>query len=142
MQIITNMINLCQTCQISKPENHTVKLPFEKADTPKEPRIHYHMDIWEPESGESYLTCIDKFSKYAITEPIENRNHVTLLNAMLKIFNYMGKPKIITVDNEGALKSEYFSKFLEENNIQTHFTTPHRHTGNSDIERLHATLNT
>lgn len=139
--IISNIINNCEICQISKPENHPVRLPFEKTDTPKKPMVHFHMDLWEPDSNERYLTCIDKFSKYASAEQIPDKNQLTIMNAMLKTFNHMGKPELITVDNESALQTEFYKEFLRENNIQIHFSTPYRKTGNSDVEKLHATLN-
>lgn len=42
------------------------------------------------------------------------------------------------MDNE--FKSEHLVKFLNDKNIDVHWTKPNSHTGNSDVERVHSTL--
>lgn len=84
---------------------------------------------------------IDKFTKYAMIEEIPDRSTLTLIKAYLKLFILMKKPKQIILDNEKGFRSPLFTDFLEKQNIQYHFTTPNRHTGNSDIERFHGSMN-
>ena len=138
---ITKLINNCNTCAISKVDRQPLKLPFELTQTPNKPRQSFYMDIWFSGNDKKFLTCIDKFSKFAAIEPIETREWKSLLNASIRIFHYLGSPKHVTFDNEGGLKSLQFLTFLTEKNIAYHTTTSNRHTGNSDIERLHGTLN-
>lgn len=44
-------------------------------------------------------------------------------------------------DNDSCILHSAVNLFLKEENIETHATTPYMKTGNSDIERLHGTLN-
>lgn len=137
---ITKFINNCVTCNF-KIERNPIKLPFEKTETPLGPHEHYHMDIWFLNRNIKYLTMIDKFSKYAMIEEISDSTSLQIIRALTKIFIIMKKPKKITLDNESSFKTSVMNDFFEKKNIETHFTTPHRHTGNSDIERFHGTLN-
>lgn len=99
------------------------------------------MDIWFLDRNTKYLTMIDKFSKYAMMEEISDSTSLQIIKALIRIFLVMKQPKMITLDNEASFKTSVMSDFFEKKHIETHFTTPHRHTGNSDIERFHGTLN-
>lgn len=138
--LINKIINNCSTC-MAKAERNPIKLPYEKTETPKSPNEHYHIDIWFVNKKEKYISCIDKFSKFAAIEPIKTKTYVDVINALTRIFSYMKKPNKITLDNENAFVSETFKNFLENNNIIIHYCTANRHTGNSDVERLHSSLN-
>ena len=137
---ITKFINNCHICNF-KHERNPIKLPLEKTETPTGPFQIYHSDIWYINNNQMYVTMIDKFTKYAMIEEIPERTTLTLIKAYLKLFLLMKKPNKIILDNEGGFRSPLFTDFLEKQNIEYHFTTPNRHTGNSDVERLHGTLN-
>lgn len=136
---ITKFINNCFICN-TKVERRPIKLPFEKTETPRTTHEHYHMDIWILERGKMYMTMIDKFSKFAQIMELEDRTTLALIKATIQLFAVMGKPKRLTTDNETGFKSELYQDFLEKNSVAIHYATANRHTGNSDIERLHATL--
>lgn len=137
---ITKVINNCDICNY-KIERRPLKLPFEKTETPSSPHEIYHTDIWYMDSKNSYITLIDKFSKYALIQKIEERTPLNLIKHFTILFNLMKTPKKLILDNEPGFTSSLFKDFLERNNIEFHFTTPYRHTGNSDIERFHSNLN-
>lgn len=137
---ITKFINNCHICNF-KHERRPIKLPFENTETPTGPFQIYHSDIWFINNNQMYVTMMDKFTKYAMIEEIHERTTLTLIKAFLKLFILMKKPEKIVLDNESGFKSSLFTDFLDKQNIQYHFTTPNRHTGNSDIERLHGSLN-
>ena len=139
--IISRFINNCTICSQAKHERHPIKIPYKITETPSGPYEHYHIDIWHLNSQEYYLTCIDKFSKFASYKKLENKNFTHIINALEKLFNTMPKPKLITHDNEASMSTLLFKQYLKDKEIATHVTTAHRHTGNSDIERFHETLN-
>lgn len=140
-ELITQVINTCKVCLLAKHERNPIKIPFHKTDTPKEPFQHYHIDVWFMSNSEYYITCIDKFSKYASYEKIEDKTFPKIIDGLEKLFITMPKPKLITHDNESAMITLLFKRYLEEKGIDEHLTIAHRHTGNADIERLHETLN-
>ena len=83
----------------------------------------------------------DKFSKYALIQKIDEKTPLNFIKYFTIMFNLMKKPKKLIVDNEPGFISALFKDFLEKQNVEIHFTTPYRHTGNSDIERFHSSLN-
>lgn len=86
-----------------------------------------------------YLTTIDKLTKYATVHNIKDRTWISLLNAIKHRIQNLGKPNKIIADNEFDIIS--IKQFLNENEIDLYLTTPNHKTGNSDVERLHQTLN-
>lgn len=138
--IITKITNNCDLCNL-KIERNPIKLPYEKTETPNGPHIHYHIDIWILPNNNKYLTCIDKFSKFASAEKVKSKNQKDILNALEKTFSYMSHPERITLDNDPTFKTYSIKNYFQEKQILTHFSTPYRHTGNSDVERLHSTFN-
>lgn len=137
---ITKYTNNCETCNL-KIERNPIKIPYEKTPTPSESHKHYHIDIWILPKHVRYLTCIDKFSKFAAIEELRSKNQTDVARALQKIFTYLPVPEKLTLDNDPTFKTYTVEQIFKERKIETHFCTPYRHTGNSDIERLHSTLN-
>lgn len=137
---IAKVINNCHTCQIGKYERRPAKIPFNKPPIPEKPHETAHMDIWFLDKNHFFLTLIDKFSKFAQAIALKSRNWVDIKSALNQYFATSGKPKLIITDNESSFKSN-LENFLQNENVALHFTTPGLKTGNSDVERLHNTLN-
>lgn len=137
---INAIINECEICQLTKYERNPVKLTMRKTLTPTNSGQIVSMDIWIKQTNEMYLSAIDRFSKYVMMEKIESRNTTDVLKSAIKILNVLGYPKVLIVDNEGAFENFRFTKYLRDRGTKIHYTTPERHTGNSDIERFHNTL--
>lgn len=53
----------------------------------------------------------------------------------------MGTPRLLITDHEKAMQTESIKNFLDQNNVSLHLGTPDNKTSNSDVERLHNTLN-
>lgn len=138
---ITQVINNCYICSIAKYERKPLKLPFRITETPSFKNEIIHMDIWFLKKGKPYLTFIDKLSKYAQVIPIKSRNWLDIEKGIKQYIGIIGKPKRIITDNERSFGSINCKSYFENNNIELHLTTPQLHTGNSDIERFHNTLN-
>ena len=137
---ITKFINNCIICKY-KYERKPIKLPYEKTETPLGPHLVYHADIWFPSAGLPHLTVIDKFTKYAFVEEIPDRNSLSVLKALTKIFVIMKTPKKLITDNDPGFSNGIITDYLEKKGVELHLTTPYRHTGNSDIEIFHRNLN-
>ena len=136
---ISKIINNCQTFQLGKYDRNPIKEPFKARPFPSGLHEQICVDIWYLEKGCKYITAVDRFSKYAAAVPLKSKNwpHVKMaVETIITIFN----SKLIIINNESTLKLN-LENFLWTYNIEAIFTTPNSHTGNSDIERFHNTLN-
>ncbi|XP_055850313.1 uncharacterized protein LOC129914890 [Episyrphus balteatus] len=115
-----------------------LRMPF-GLHTPTRHNDIVHVDIWFPMRNVMYLTTIDKLTKYATADLLEDRTWISITKALKTRMQYLGKPKLIVTDNE--LDTVSIRQFLTSYDIQLHVTTPYLKTGNADIERLHSTFN-
>ncbi|CAD7078361.1 unnamed protein product [Hermetia illucens] len=132
--LITETINQCETCKLAKYERNPVKLPFKETETCNGPRETFSMDIWMPTTGVNYVSCIDRFSKYATLIKIKDRSWLSAKEAMFQVINIMGKPKKLIVDQDACFKN-----FLTKEKVKVHIVSSK--TGLADIERFHGTMN-
>lgn len=114
--------------------------PLRITETPNKQRQHHHLDIVYLDNKQTYITCTDKFSKFAAIANIRSRNWTVILKGIKRTFATMVKPSKLTFDNEPGFKQSRVRQYFLENQIQTKYTTPGYHTGNSDVERLYNTL--
>lgn len=64
-----------------------------------------HVDIYSTDQ-KYFLTYIDKFSKFAIDQPIRSRAIVDIKAPLLQLLNVLPKTKTIYCDNERSLNSQ------------------------------------
>lgn len=141
LNAITKFINNCPTCILAKHDRQPPKLFFEITESPHKINDIIHMDIWFPYRNIMYLTTIDKFSKYATIHRLKDRTWISILKAIKERIMYLGKMRKLVSDNEKCITHGLVEQFLNENKIEFHKTTAGNKTGNSDVERLHGTLN-
>lgn len=134
-------INNCNICNTSKCERNPYKPEYKLTETSKKPNDILHIDIWIGNRQSMYLTVIDKFTKHVTMHKLRSRSWIDLLGAMKNRIATMGTPKKIVIDGEPGFTVVKLKEYFKENNIEVHTTTAQKHTGNSDIERYHATLN-
>lgn len=134
---INKITNNCDTCCRGKYDRKPIKAKFHKTEIPNDKNQIIHMDIYT-NTGNKFITFIDKFSKFAVAYPIGHSNHTAIIQKLRLYFNHK-KPKKIIADN--GFKDVNIADFLREEEIEIHLAKPHSHTGNSDVERLHNTLN-
>lgn len=140
-QKIHKFINNCDICNIAKHDRSPIKTPLKITNMPSNFNDIIHIDIWFPSRNIMYVTMIDKFSKHATLYKIENRNWIAILDCLKRRIMDFGPMKEIVFDNDSCILHNLVIQFLKENNIKHHTTTAGIKTGNSDIERLHGTLN-
>lgn len=136
---ITRFINMCKLCQKSKYERHPYKMKFKFTQIPSKPLEIVHLDIFIMRN-KLYLTFCDKFSRLAIAIPIKTRNHVHIIQAFSKFITMLGKPITLVMDSEASFTSAAMREFLEENQIEYHFTSLGQSSSNGVVEIVHRTL--
>lgn len=134
---IQKYINNCDICNKAKYSRSPNKPKFAITETPSDSNEIVHMDVYTNKKH-SFITFIDKFTKYAVALNLEDRNSKTLVEKIRMYFSLRNKPKKFVTDNE--FNSINVKDFLRTENVEVHFTKPNNHTGNADVERLHSTL--
>jgi len=136
--LIQNIINECNICNLAKTEHRNTKMPFKITPNPEHCRDKFVVDIYSSE-GKHYISCIDIYSKFATLEHIKTKDWIECRNALMRIFNQLGKPKLLKADRDGAFTSLTLKRWLEAEGIELQLNTAK--TGVADVERLHKTIN-
>lgn len=99
-----------------------------------------HIDICYT-SKQHFLTCVDKFSKFAIVHPIKSRSTIDIKPACLQILILFTNTKLIASDNEKAFESNALKTLLRDHYGIDQFFVPTLHSeSNGQVERFHSTL--
>lgn len=134
---IWRIINNCEICSCAKYDRNPIKKKFCLSETPSATNEIVHVDVYV-NSKHSFIIFIDKFSKFATTFYLEDRNSLTIVEKLKQFISMQGKIQKFTFDNE--FKSKNVEEFLKKEGIDYHITKPNNHTGNADVERLNNTL--
>jgi hypothetical protein len=148
---IKNNIDTTQQ-QVNKfLENQSVVQIFKEQKKPKifssivvdNIRDEYQMDIliydrYEFHKYKYILVVIDIHLRYAEARAMTNRKNETIMNNIKSIIKNIGKPKIISCDNE--FNTLEFGKYCLENNIRANFSEPLEIQMNSILERFNKTF--
>jgi hypothetical protein len=83
------------------------------------------------------IVCVDVYSRYANAKSMDRKLGETIARTVEAIVSDMGKPQIISADNEiiNALKS-----YSNLNDVRLYDTTPHELNKNAIVERMIRTL--
>jgi hypothetical protein len=138
---ITLFINNCEICNAEKYERRPIKPKFEITETPSHPNEIIHCDVFYTIQNTMFLTFIDTFTKFGQAIRINSRNWVEFKRALLQYISAVGRFENLIMDNELGFKAIPLREFLNNENINIHFTSSSNKTSNSDIERLHNTIN-
>jgi len=136
--LIQNIINECSICNLAKTEHRNTDMPMKTTPKPEHCREKFMIDIYSSE-GKHYVSCIDIYSKFATLEEIKTKDWIECKNALMRIFNQLGKPKLLKADRDGAFSSLALKRWLESEEVELQLNTTK--TGVADIERLHKTIN-
>jgi len=136
--LIQNIINECNICNLAKTEHRNTKMPLKITPNPEHCREKFVVDIYSSE-GKHYISCIDIYSKFATLEQIKTKDWIECRNALMRIFNQLGKPKLLKADRDGAFSSLALKRWLEEEEVELQLNTAKN--GVADVERLHKTIN-
>lgn len=129
-----------ENCRENKYQRRPVKTEVASTPIPDYPGQILHMDILITNKSH-FLTCIDKFSKFATTIPIASRNSLDVKTALLQIMNKFKNVKLVVSDNERSFQSNTIGTFLRDHfNAEQFFIPPMHSESNGQVERFHSTL--
>lgn len=138
-ELIRRFVNNCVTCQQVKYDRNPPQLQYSLTETPKRPMEIIHLDLFQLQS-QSFLTIIDKFSKFAAAYYLTSKTDKIILSKLIHFASLHGIPGKMIFDNEICFVNRLIKNFAEKHQIKIHTTTPYNSTGNSPVERLHSTL--
>ena len=143
-------VQLCKLCAEAKLLKRSkaphVSLIHQLEASVERPFSHLSLDIvvisTPSSSRRKYiLTCIDIFSRYAITRATKNMRASTVVEFLEeRVFLVFDLPKAILTDQGTQFKSELFKEVLQILNVRQKMTSGYRPTCNSHVERAQGTL--
>lgn len=106
-------------------------------------RQYFQMDIiiYDNHAFNGYkyiLGCIDVYSRTAYAIPLKSRKANIILDNIKEMFDIMGIPEKLFVDNE--FNNRIFNEYFEKNNITVIYSDPEDLNKNVYIERWNGTL--
>lgn len=138
-KIANEIVANCKICSKAKYDRHPVKQIMGETPIPSYTGEMLHIDIFSTDK-KYFLTCLDKFSKFAIVQPIASRTITDLKGPIFQLINFFPHTKSIFCDNEASLKSETIKTMLNHFNVNIANAPPLHSTSNGQVERFHSTL--
>lgn len=137
---LREIISNCKICKEAKYSRHPLVQRIGQTPIPSRPGEILHVDIFNTDKH-YFLTCIDKFSKFAVVHPISSRSIVDLKVPLINTLNLFENTVTVVCDNEKAFCSETIKTLLKNQFNAKLFTIPPAHSiSNGQIERFHSTL--
>lgn len=126
-------------CNTSKYDRHPFKPQLQPKPIPTYPSEILHIDIMDIKD-DKFITCVDKFSKFAKFFHIKDRSVLHLRGKITKILHYFTAPKILVMDNEGSFSSPIIGNYIKSLGIQIYRTPTGKSEVNGTVERVHSTI--
>lgn len=138
--MIKEMISSCLACQACT--DTTAPKPIIPSILPKEKFTLTAVDFSSktPE-GKYILVLIDEFSRYPILKFTAQLTSKAAIQALDKIFNEYGVPKVVKTDNGPAFISNEFKQYAKNKNFKQQLITPEHPQSNSIAERFMSNIN-
>lgn len=139
-EILKPIVSNCKICLENKYQRKPPKPEIGATPIPNYPGEILHIDIFYT-SKQHFITCIDKFSKFAIVHPINSRSTIDVKPSILQILGVFQNTKLIVSDNEKAFESNALKNLLRDQFGIEQFFVPTLHSeSNGQVERFHSTL--
>jgi len=132
-------VSSCHVCKMYKYDRHPNKPELQVTPIPAYPCEILHIDIFALENHK-FLSCIDKFSKFAKLFPIESKSAVHLRERLTEVLHYFSAPKTLVSDNERGLLCPTVLNYLQSLGISVYYTPSQKSEVNGQIERFHSTF--
>lgn len=100
-----------KVCTQAKYDRHPKKQELGETPIPSYTGEMLHIDIFST-NRKLFLACIDKFSKFAVVQPVTSRTIVDITGPLLQIINLFPNIKTIYCDNEPAFPLQLVSRLL------------------------------
>ncbi|XP_049316307.1 retrovirus-related Pol polyprotein from transposon opus isoform X1 [Bactrocera dorsalis] len=138
-KLIKKYTKSCEICGCNKYDRHPQKPKLQATPIPSYPTEILHIDIIEM-SGEKYISCVDKFTKFVKFFRIKNKSVLHIRDKLIKLLHYFTVPKTLVMDNEGSFISPITLNYLEGLGIEIYLAPPQKSEVNGAIERVHSTI--
>ena len=136
-QDINGFVQRCNICQTYA--RRTTRRGLSSWPEAKDFLDRVHIDLAHFKN-QTYLVFIDSATNWADVQEISNLSSCSSIQALRRIFKYVGIPRILVSDNGTNFTGSEFVKFLHDNNIQ-HVTTPAgHHQSNGKVEKFISTF--
>jgi len=89
---------------------------------------------------EKFITCVDKFSKFAKFFRVKDKTVLHLRDKITKILHYFTVPRMVVMDNEKSFISPIIADYIKTLGIEIYFTPTQRSEVNGPVERVHSTI--
>ena len=141
---VTRWARVCQQCQRSKVQRHTVT-PLSTFSTPDARFDFIHIDIvgpLPPSAGYSYLlTCVDRFTRWPEAIPISAITADTVAKAFVSGWiSRFGVPSTVTTDRGRQFESALWRELMQLLGSKRCRTTAYHPSANGLVERFHRQL--
>lgn len=140
VKLTNEIVANCRICTRAKYDRHPKKQEMGATPLPSYVGEMLHIDIFSTDKRH-FLTCIDKFSKFAVVQLIPSRTILDLKGPIMQLMNFFPDTKNIYYDNEPSLKSETIKSILRDQfGVEIENAPPLHSTSNGQVERFHSTL--
>jgi len=82
----------CRICSAAKYDRHPKRQELGETPIPETPGEFLRIDIFSTDK-KFLLTCVDKFSKFAVVQPIQSRTIEDLKTPLLQLMNFFHEPE-------------------------------------------------
>ena len=123
--MVIKVINDCEICSKTKPNNRPFKPPMKLYRVPEKPFQDVHMDFFgpiyslnDPEDWKYGIICYDRFSHWPEIYALPNMEASTLITALISKYTpYHGLPRRFIHDNQSTFISTEFETFCTQMNV-------------------------
>lgn len=137
-------INNCRACVLGKSHTGPRKGLWQHGKKPNDILDTWHIDHAGPlvrsNGCTQILVIVDSFSKFCRLQPIPKKTTECSIQALLPVFEELGRPLRIIADRAAAFTSTQFKNFLFEQNVQLHHIATGVPRGNGQVERAMRTI--
>jgi len=111
-KLASEVVANCKVCNKAKHVRHPKRQELGSTPIPSYVGEMLHIDIFSTDK-KIFLACIDKFSKFAIVQPLSSRVTVDVRAPVLQLVNFYHKTTTIYCDNEASFNSETITCLLK-----------------------------
>jgi len=142
---VSDYVQSCHECQTRKITKAHTKSAIVAYPTPSDKFQVWQIDIFgelpQTNSGHKYVfTAVCMFSKFLVCIPIQNKDTLTVADALMQLISLYGCPTTIVSDKGSEFMSRAFGEVCKSLHIPQQFTPSFAHHCLGACERTHNTL--
>jgi putative transposase len=142
---VSDFVQSCHECQIRKITKAHTKSAIVAYPTPSDKFQVWQIDLFgelpQTSSGHQYVfTAVCMFSKLLVCIPIQNKDSLTVADALMQLVSLYGCPTTIVSDKGSEFMSKAFAEVCKSLHIPQQFTPSFAHHCLGACERTHSTL--